>query len=417
VNDINFVPQPYFGERLRRLRQQRGLKQSDLVDTGLSASYISRIESGHRAATPQVAEVLARRLGVDPGFFQSSRDVDLARLLSDAQTSLAAGAHATAAPAFEAALAECGTDPPLALRWLIHHSLTIALCNLGRRADWQRHQRELVALATRAQSPDLLVQAHVGLSSCLRQCGDVGEADAAAQQAYQHSHHADVSPGHRLEAVIAMIAAEAETGRAAKAASRADELLDLLDDSTLAADRAKALWAAASANVATGGHEKGMALLEQAMAGLRLEDDPVTWARLRLTAVSLHRRAGQAIEPPVRTWFDEAAAVLRVTAIPIYRAQLDFLDAQLAFDEGRFDDAQALCEAALAVPDLLSFRDGARAEMQLALARAERGDRDRAMSDLRAIAQRLDAADARNLSAEAWRLVAELALAGQAGGA
>jgi hypothetical protein len=33
------------------------------------------------------------------------------------------------------------------------------------------------------------------------------------------------------------------------------------------------------------------------------------------------------------------------------------------------------------------------------------------MQDLRALAQRLDAADARYLSAEAWRLVAELALA------
>jgi transcriptional regulator with XRE-family HTH domain len=213
VDDINLVPQPYFGERLRRLRQQRGLKQTDLVDSGLSASYISRIESGHRAATAQVAEVLAQRLGVDLGFFQSSRDVDLARLLSDAQTSLAEGNHAAAAPGFEAALAECGTDTPLALRWLIHHSLAIALGNLGRWVDWQRHQRELVALATRAQSPDLLVQAYVGLSSCLRQSGDVGEADAAAQLAYQHSHDADVSPGHRLEATIAMIAAEAETGR------------------------------------------------------------------------------------------------------------------------------------------------------------------------------------------------------------
>jgi transcriptional regulator with XRE-family HTH domain len=417
VNDINLVPQPYFGERLRLLRQQRGLKQTDLADSGLSASYISRIESGHRAATVQAAQVLARRLGVELSIFQSSHDVDLARLLSDAQTSLAAGDHAGAASAFEAALAECVTDPPFALVWLIHHSLAIAHCNLGRRADWQRHERELVALATRAQSPDLLVQAHIGLSSCLRQSGDVGGADTAAQQAYLHSHDADVSPGHRLEAIIAMIAAEAETGRATTAARRADELLDLLDDSTPAPDRAKALWAAATANAAAGGHEKGTALLEQAMAGLRIEDDPVTWARLRLTAVSLRRRAGRTIEPEVRAWFDEAAAVLRVTAIPIYRAQLDFLEAQIAFDEGRYDDAQTLCESALAQSDVLSFRDRARAEMQLAQATAALGERDRAVRDLRAIAQRLDDADARNLSAEAWRLVAELALAGQAGGA
>jgi uncharacterized protein YgfB (UPF0149 family) len=41
---------------------------------------------------------------------------------------------------------------------------------------------------------------------------------------------------------------------------------------------------------------------------------------------------------------------------------------------------------------------------------ARTGEPDEALRDLRAVAQRLDDADARDLSAEAWRLVAELAL-------
>ena len=82
MNDTDLVPQPYFGERLRRLRQQRGLKQSDLADVGLSVSYVSRIESGSRAVTVQQAELLARRLGVDVRVFESSREVCLTRLLS-----------------------------------------------------------------------------------------------------------------------------------------------------------------------------------------------------------------------------------------------------------------------------------------------------------------------------------------------
>ena len=112
-----------------------------------------------------------------------------------------------------------------------------------------------------------------------------------------------------------------------------------------------------------------------------------------------------------RTWFDEAATVLRASGIPIYQAQLDFLEAQIAFDEGRVDDARALCESALARSDVLSFRDRARAEMLLAQALTRAGERTRALRELRLVAQRLDAADARHLSAEAWRLVAELALA------
>src|SRR5437763_3904286 len=200
MNDTDLVPQPYFGERLRRLRQQRGLKQSDLADVGLSVSYVSRIESGSRAVTVQQAELLARRLGVDVQVFESSREVCLTRLLSDAQTSLAEGDYAGAAAAFEAAL-DSAPSEPLAVAWLIRHSLTIVLGNLGRFADWQGHQAELVALATRAGSPDLLVQAYTGLSNCLRQRGDIGEADAAAQVAYQHARDPDVSPGHRLRAL------------------------------------------------------------------------------------------------------------------------------------------------------------------------------------------------------------------------
>ncbi|OLB64426.1 MAG: hypothetical protein AUI10_11080 [Actinobacteria bacterium 13_2_20CM_2_72_6] len=410
MNDTDLVPQPYFGERLRRLRQQRGLKQSDLADVGLSASYVSRIESGSRAVTVQVAEVLARRLGVDLRTFESSRDVCLTRLLSDAQTSLAESDYDAAAAAFEAALEHAPAEP-LAVAWLIRHSLTIALGNLGRLADWQRHQTGLVALATRANSPDLLVQAYTGLSNCLRQCGDIGEADAAAQVAYQHARDPDVSPGHRLRAVMALIAAEAETGRAIQAARRVPDLLDLLDDATPAPLRAQALWAAASAQLAAGAEEEGMALLQSAADGLRRADDPVIWARLRLALVSLRRRAGQPVDPLIRSWFDEAAGVLRASGIPIYQAQLDFLEAQIAFDDGRIDEARQLAEAALARSDVLSFRDGARAEMLLAQAHAQGGERARALWDLRALAQRLDAADARHLSAEAWRLVAELALA------
>src|SRR2546421_1788055 len=130
MNDTDLVPQPYFGERLRRLRQQRGLKQSDLAEVGLSVSYVSRIESGSRAVTVQQAEALARRLGVDIRVFESSREVCLTRLLSDAQTSLAEGDHAAAAAAFEAALDSAPTEP-LAVAWPIRHSLTIALGHLG----------------------------------------------------------------------------------------------------------------------------------------------------------------------------------------------------------------------------------------------------------------------------------------------
>jgi transcriptional regulator with XRE-family HTH domain len=410
VTSIDLIPQPHFGERLRRLRQQCGLKQTDLADEGLSASYVSRIESGNRPVTPHVAQVLAERLGVDITAFQSDREIYLARLLADGQSSLAAGNHAAAATAFEAALDQA-VDAPLATAWLIRHSLTIALSNLGRLADWRRHQSELVNLANEATSPDLLTQAHTGMSNCLRLSGEVSEAYVAARAARDHSRDADVSPGHQLQATMAMIAAETETGRAADSTRHAEELLGLLDEDTPAPLRAQALWAAASTYVARGRHDEAIELLMQAIHGLDSGEDLVTWARLRLAVVSLAHRAGHTAEAEsCASSFREAAHVLRLTAIPIYQAQLDVIEARIAFEKEHFAEARTLCEAALARADLLSFRDTARAQMLWAQATGRTGEPDKAIADLRAVAERLDEAGARDLSAEAWRLVAELAL-------
>src|SRR5436190_182900 len=54
------------GERVRRLRNARGLTQSELADTRVSKEYISQIETGKTRPTPHTVEWLAERLGVDP---------------------------------------------------------------------------------------------------------------------------------------------------------------------------------------------------------------------------------------------------------------------------------------------------------------------------------------------------------------
>jgi transcriptional regulator with XRE-family HTH domain len=415
VTTIDLIPQPHFGERLRRLRQQRGLKQADLADSGLSASYVSRIESGSRAVTPHVAQVLAGRLGVDVSVFQSNRETYLAGLLAEAQTYLSAANNVAAAAAFEAALDQAA-GAPLATVWSIRHSLAIALSNLGRLADWRRQQDELVALATEAASADLLTQAYTGLSNCLRISGEIQEAYTAARMARDHSREPDVALAHQLQAMIALIAVETETGRAAESTRRAEELLGMLGDETPAPLRAQALWAAASTYVARERHDEAMELLMQAIQILNSGEDLVTWARLRLALVSLAHRAGRPVDSQACAWYHEAAKVLRLMSIPIYQVQLDVIEARIAFDQERFEEADALCASALASADLLSFRDRARTEMLRARTAARIGQADRAIADLRAIAQRLDDGGARDLSAEAWRLVAELALTDRASG-
>ena len=58
--------QETIGERLRRLRLERGLSQRELSAQGVSYAYISRIEAGARRPSVKALRMLARKLGVAP---------------------------------------------------------------------------------------------------------------------------------------------------------------------------------------------------------------------------------------------------------------------------------------------------------------------------------------------------------------
>jgi transcriptional regulator with XRE-family HTH domain len=52
------------GQRLRRLRRERGLSQRDLSSPGVSYAYISRIEADARKPSVKALRLMANRLGV-----------------------------------------------------------------------------------------------------------------------------------------------------------------------------------------------------------------------------------------------------------------------------------------------------------------------------------------------------------------
>ena len=55
-----------FGERLRKLRGEKGMSQKDVADAvGMTQAAISQLESGRRVATPKTVKRLAEAIGVD----------------------------------------------------------------------------------------------------------------------------------------------------------------------------------------------------------------------------------------------------------------------------------------------------------------------------------------------------------------
>src|SRR3954462_2849429 len=71
------------GERLKRLRLERGLSQRELAAPGVSYAYISRIEVGTRQPSVKALRRLAAKLGVTADYLEtgSALDDDSAREL------------------------------------------------------------------------------------------------------------------------------------------------------------------------------------------------------------------------------------------------------------------------------------------------------------------------------------------------
>jgi transcriptional regulator with XRE-family HTH domain len=80
------------GERLRRLRLERGLSQRELASPGVSYAYISRIEAGARRPSVKALRQLARKLHVSVEYLETGsdlREVDARELrLADAELEL-----------------------------------------------------------------------------------------------------------------------------------------------------------------------------------------------------------------------------------------------------------------------------------------------------------------------------------------
>jgi tetratricopeptide (TPR) repeat protein len=70
------LPNGGLGERLRTLRVNAGLTQTDLAGDRFSKEYVSQIERGKTRPTQETLEWLAGRLGVDPGFLASGVAAD-----------------------------------------------------------------------------------------------------------------------------------------------------------------------------------------------------------------------------------------------------------------------------------------------------------------------------------------------------
>jgi transcriptional regulator with XRE-family HTH domain len=402
------LEQPAFGQLIGRLRREQGLSQAQLAGEGVSASYVSRLESGLRAPTPQAVRHFAARFGVPEDTFRARSPQVATERICEGVTALEDGRLEAAVAALTAAGDE-GQDLAPESRWLLLWTLAQAYERLGRHEQRREVANRLLAVARELGSPALEVKALTELAVCARLIGVVDESVAVAGKALAlGEEHVEIPRADIARVLLALVSAEAESGRLVDAAQHA-ELAQQIPPQELGALRVQVLWSAATVAVRQGAVERGLALLHEALA-IADHRDILTWGRLRTAAVSLHLRSGQKVTAQVLNWFREAEGVVGAYGGPGHQAELKALAARIALHEGDRERASRLAREVLDDPTGLSLQDRMSVEILYHQVAVALGEGDGAVAALRSIAERLQGSGNLDLAAEAWRALAEAAL-------
>ncbi|MFJ8948704.1 helix-turn-helix domain-containing protein [Streptomyces sp. NPDC102381] len=409
------LEQPLFGRRLRQLRTERGLTLAALAGEGMSAGYLSRLESGARRPTDRAVAHLADRLGISSAELSESAATSLAETLA---LTIGLSLDESGAKLSTALDSARGEDP--LLRWQA----------LWRVAEWHRHHgdfteqrsrlEEMVELGTRIRLPELQARTLTALSHCARNMGEIDEAVQLATIAYELTTDTNLPTRVRIQALLTLTSSAAEAGHTTDAAHCADELL-AATESTTGTQRAEALRTAADIHVLQGELAAAATLLDQAVAAFDGRDDPTLWIRLRIAAARLDLMA----EPPriaaARQRVTEAGSALPFGGTAAVERQLMYVRAWIAtLSEDAAGAREALEELTpmeggpegrrvgpTDPADLLSHQDRIRLDVLRNRVLLLEGERDTAVAGLRELAAKAQHSGDMSLAAEIWRLVAE----------
>jgi transcriptional regulator with XRE-family HTH domain len=391
------------GQRLKRLRLERGFSQRELAAPGVSYAYISRIEAGTRQPSVKALRRLAAKLGVTADYLETGSDLDaesarelrltdlelairlgeadgaqagLEELAAEAVASgdrrtllrsnvalaaLAAdrGEHASAAKLLESALAGEAFDPVGLAD--IYAQLAHAYAFSGRTSAAVELFERCLDEVRDGEDPALEARYATALSYALTQIGDMARAEEVVRHAIDRAAEIE-DPYMRVRLYWSMARLAHHEGRSSAALEnvrKAIALLRLTDD-TLHLARANLL--ASSISLSRDDIDSGAAYLDQAeqLFGQSPSADDLFELRLRRSRVSAGRGDADAAIALARAAFelatssnpaDEGLALSALgdgltlngdtdAADDAYRRGLELLES-----EGRWRDATTACRA------------------------------------------------------------------------
>ncbi|MEW2620504.1 helix-turn-helix domain-containing protein [Streptomyces sp. NPDC048106] len=402
VDQIQFQ-QPFFGRRLRALRVAQGLSQVQVAGAEISPAYLSRLESGARPPTGRVVAYLCERLGVTPESFLPTASSSLTRALA---TVMSVGESPAMTALLEEALLQ-EQDADVVLRWQAQWALARCYQTQGRAAEELDLLHRMTELGDQSGLPELRARSRVRLARRLRASGDSAGARARVEEGLALAEENGLPHRDVVEASLTLISIEAESGQLDRARSDADRMVDTLDDDIPPGLQVEVLWTASIVCARQGDQHAAVEAMTRALKALPGSEDPVLWMRLRLAAASLYLRMDPRDTREAQLRLAEAEAVADLVGIPLHQRELLLLQCQLAFYEGRFDDARALSDRLGEHPDGLAVRDQLRLDVLRNQIEIVAGDHSTAVARLEGIAKEAQRSVNVELAAEVWRALAE----------
>jgi len=287
------------GQRVKRIRQERGLSQRELAAPGVSYAYISRIEAETRQPSVKALRKLATKLGVSAHFLETGFDLD-------------------ATDARELRL----TDLELAVR-------------LGESEGVERALRQAVMEATAAADAEGSLRGRVALAALVQERGDAPEAIELLEAALADE---PFLPAERLEIYGQLGRAYSRAGKTAKAVDLFQQCLEAVV-ATGGDEATEARYSILLSYALTDLGEIGQAedVLRNALDRVRGTADPYMRVRLYWSMARLAHNEGRHVGA-LRS-IRKAIALLEATEDAVHLARAHILASGIAIARGDADAA------------------------------------------------------------------------------
>ncbi|MFE4206326.1 helix-turn-helix domain-containing protein [Streptomyces goshikiensis] len=397
------LQQPEFGARLRELRVKLGLSQQQLAGEGLSAGYLSRLESGARPPTARTIEYLSERLQVSPDTFKGTVVDPIAQAVTVASST---EDQSRAVHLLETALAMELDRDDAAVRWQALRLLAEHQRQQGARDQERDNLVRLVRLSDRFDVPEARAYSRLHLARCERALGQMEKAHEMAQEALAITTEHDLPPGDRAGALMVLISTEVLVGDLAEAQKHAAELEEIADRGGEVL-HAEALWTAAHVHLRNSDHAGAAERLDRALASLDSRTNPLLWLRLRLAAASLSLQMSPRRLDAAERCLAEAAPAVDLIGTPLHRQEYTLLKAQLNFQRDDLGEARRLLDSLDEQTLLLAYQDRLAWDVLRSQLRILGSDRAQGIEGLRRLAEEAEGRSNVDLSKEIWRALAE----------